>query len=152
MYQRRRWFSQGDYSMLPVYLLAVAWNRESIAKSFCIRIPWSLRVVMVDGLLLFSCCCCCCCLSRALAFGATTTFDPCCWDWDAWPRLHEILVPNFIWYSRLFTTLIIWNRAITAAKLYQKNTGRVQRCVYEMRERWSNSSPHKHKREAKRTR
>lgn len=36
-------------------------------------------------------------------------------------------VPNFIWYVvALLTTLIIWNRAITAAKLYQKNTEWVQ--------------------------
>lgn len=40
------------------------------------------------------------------------------------PLVPLVALPNFIWYSRLFTTLIIWNRAITAAKLYQKNTGR----------------------------
>lgn len=121
---------------LSAYLLVGARNRESIAKWFCIQ----------------CCCCCCFCFSGhplAKAFGSTTTFEPIeeastttqavesmiLELFPVWLLLLPLnLIPNFIWYRRLFTTLIIWNRAITAAKLYQKNTGSgyvqvVQRCV-----------------------
>lgn len=109
---------------LSAYLLVGARNRESIAKWFCIQ-----------------CCCCCFCFSGhplAKAFGSTTTFEPIeeastttqavesmiLELFPVWLLLLPLnLIPNFIRYRRLFTTLIIWNRAITAAKLYQKNTG-----------------------------
>ena len=79
-------------------------------------------------------------IGNQLPNGFAFAVGGCCAPGSFWPfplgptTTFELLVvapktrcwscfPNLISYRRLFTTLIIWNRAITAAKLYQRNTG-----------------------------